>query len=622
MANGDDRKLVPDPDEDALERGRRNLMLRNAGYASRPLYAPAELTAPAPPEAPELVAAPPERMTTTPRAAPPPPKTTAERLEERESTLESLLPSWKEQNWKQRLGTIAQTAGNVLVPKVMMNVPGTILNRRLELENVRKALGEEEERQSLGEYRKAQLPKISAEAEKDLAEAAKARAETGGPKRIPGAEGIATNEDTQEQLIGYSYPGGGERWVKPGTIPPASITPAPAPAPGVPGATIPGVPAPMGAPLPTPAAPAGLPPGFQIGTGKPSVAGEREKFIKLYNKAGRTPEEENYVQAHLPEFETMVPVGKAKADQMMGEIAKMPGIDPGIYAIAPGTSLRDANGLMTQARQASELNRQTQAPYVAQKLKDAHTYGYADDPSGMLELTNKAQADEWGHQFEEVSKADQYKDRVAIGQLNDIQQNTTRYVNAVKALPGAISTIHAQNMATILNDDKIKSGISMGILGRFEVPGGDFIADILKDTDKAHLWNDGLNDAERNVLSAYIRAKSSAFMFQRAIGSITRLPGELLKLELDNLPVPYVGWKASEPRFRDWQENIDLVTRRFPHNLPGAPHPEEIRRQLENAPLPGAAPGAAPPAAPRAAAKPGAPKSFKDWKQQQGGGTP
>ncbi|HEX8809576.1 MAG TPA: hypothetical protein VF760_11340, partial [Xanthobacteraceae bacterium] len=401
MANDNGRNLVPDPDEDQFERGRRNLMLRNAAYAARPLYTPAELTRPPMPEGPELVPAPPEERV-TPTAAPPPPKTTTERLEERENVLERGLPSWKEQNWKQRLGTIAQTAGNVLIPKVMMNVPGTILNRRLELENVRKALGEEEERQSLAGYRQAQLPKIAAETERDYAEAAKARREAVGPKEITGDRGTATNPVTGETLVGYEYPGGGSRYVPPGTIPPASITPAPAPPGG-----IPGVPAPMGAPLPTPAAPPGLPPGFQIG--KPSTESDRQTFLRLYNKKDRTPQEEQYVQGHMPEYETVIPVGKEKAAQMNREMAAMPGIDPGIYAIAPGTSLRDANGLMTQARQASELNRQYQAPYVAQKLKDQHTYGYAEDPRGTLELTNKAQADEWGHQFEEVSKADQYK---------------------------------------------------------------------------------------------------------------------------------------------------------------------------------------------------------------------
>lgn len=529
------------------------------------------------------------------------------------------------------LGKIGNIAGQAVVPNLMPNIPGTDIYNREKEANLRNALERFRTEASTADWR-------SAEAERARAEARLA----GKPKPATGERSTwypDESDQDQRQWDLYDYPTG-KNWVPLGSDPssfdpavvgpsypgigPARGMPTTGAAPERPG-TIPGItqfpPTPGGTqgpptPLAPPAVAAGTAqrPTGTYGVPKPSVAADRDKFLKLWNKTGRTPDEENYVQSHLPEFESIVPVGQARADQMMGEIRAMPGIDPGLYAIGAGATYKDAKDLQAAARQASELNRQTQAPYVAEKIKDRHTYGYAEDPKGTLEYTNKAQADEWGSQFSEISKADVYKDRVAMGQLNDIVQNTQRYENAVRKLPRSISTIHSQNMATILNEDKIKTGTTMGWLGRFDVPGGDFIADVLKDTDKAHLWNDGLTKEERDVLSAYIRAKSSAIMYQRAAGAITRLPGDLMKLELDNLPAPYVGWTASEPRFRDWNENVDQVTKRFPHNLPGVEHPTALRERLAapgTTTAPGTAPGTPPPTTP-------APQKKGQWNAKKG----
>lgn len=596
MANGDDRKLVPDPDEDALERGRRNLMLRNAALASRPAYTPGELTRPAMPEAPDLVPAPPTEAPITPTAGPPPATTLAHRLEAREHTLEGQLPSWGEQNWKQRLGTIAQTAGNVLIPKVMMNIPGTIINRRLELENVRKALGEEQEREGIGEYRKAQLPKIGAETERDYAEAARARAEAaerGGPKEITGPRGTATNPVTGEQLVGYEYRGPGgtlqSTYVAPGETPPTTLTPAEPQRAGIPGVT-----PPMGMPtVAPPARPSGLPPGFMIG---PQTAeSDRQTFLRLFNKKDRTPQEEQYVQGHLPEYETVVPVGKEKADQMMAEMAKMPGIDPGIYAIAPGTSLRDANGLMTAARQASELNRQYKAPEEAQRRKDEREMGYAMNPTNnKLEYMSRAQSEDYRSLFEPVKNTQ--TDRVSIRQLNDIQKNMGEFRNAILAPTGNIEHTSAMRriMAGVNPSDVEKMGfITMGAAMQ-----------MMEQGEVTKAWQE-LDDKEKKLMVGYLRAKGAMIAYNRVIAGSARQNKEALAVDWQNLPTPDMGAAVAMPLMDAVQENLDQVEAGFPTNLPGLKDPFTTKREVQEKGERERGPAAA------------GPKNFDEWKAQQ-----
>lgn len=522
------------------------------------------------------------------------------------------------------LAKAGNIAGQAIVPNLMPTIPGTDVYNREKEANLRNAL--ERQRAATSQENLA-----SARAEWERAEAEGKRHPL--PKPATGEKSTwQPDESEQDQRSWqlYDYPTG-QNWVplgdNPASYDPAVVGPSYpgiGPARGMPTT---GAAAPMGAPPvgpgtipgitqlpPTPLAPTATAqrPTGTFGIQKPD---DETRFIRQWLKDNNAPNTAVNIEKARAAYKSGGPIGQEMADTYAAQIAdllKGTPAEAGGYQVTARSTDAEAKEALRAAREANSANR----PYVNEKIKDRHTYGYAEDPNGTLMLTSKAQADEWGHQFMEVSKADQYKDVVAISQLNDIQQNTSRYRNAVAALRQPISTIHAQNMATILNDDKIKTGTTLGWLGRFDVPGGDFIAQILKDTDKAKLWNDGLTGPERDVLSAYIRAKSSAFMYQRAIGSVTRLPGELLKLELDNLPVPYVGWTASEPRFRDWQENIDRVTKRFPHNLPGAQHPAEVRKELER----GAAPGAAPPRAPAA----GGPRNFSEWKKQQAGagGTP
>lgn len=584
----EEKKLVPDPDEeDQFERGRRNLMLRNAAAASRPVPPAPAGAAAIMPEAPNLVPSPPaEAALATPMTQPTKPPTYLERLQDQfERTYAKQFPErqpgyQKPTGWR-RFGHIMSRVGEDIglatVPNIIANIPGTRTYRERQLEALGKDISEEQERESLGEYRKAELPKIQAETERDLAEAAKARAEATGPSQLAAAEGgIWTNPDTQETLIGYGYgpkAAGGMAFVPPGQIPPTAAIPQPPPQ-NIPGA-MPGIPT----AAPQPARPGGaVPPGFQLGGPKaPTLEKDREKFIQLYNKSGRTPDEENFVQAHLPEFENTIPVGREKAAQMNREIAAMPGINPGLYTIGEGATMKDAKDLVAAARQAAELTRQVQAPIEAQDRKDKRTQGYAVNPdNNQLELTNRYVAEnDWHTPFEEIAKGQPEKDKSAMRQLDDVQMNTTRYKNAWNAQKANISTNHALLMDQIINDQKIQAGTLANLL-----PGAEYVLNTLKDTNKASMWNT-LDKTERDLVIAFLATKTSAIAYQRALTGSARSSETQLHLEMANIPAPYVGATVANDVLQRWQENVDQAASGYPHNLPGVEHPTAVRQRME-----------------------------------------
>lgn len=550
-----------------------------------------------------------------------------QRAEEEAATLASKVNPPRAHGWREFgrvMSRIGQGAGMVVAPGVMENIPGTDANRFIQLQHLRGYLSADDERRAQEEEQRAraayQAGPLSEEAQANAAFRRAEAQEKGLPSLIKPEDWMLDERGNPIPTYNVPHPGGypgietypvGK---EPRAFPSSSVAPGAAAAgpTGTPPGAMPTIPQAAAPPqtggMPTVAPPAarpGLPP---PGATFPQKMDETH-FIAKYLRDNQLPNTADNVAKARAAFTSGGSIGREQADKYAAQIADLvgpTGVNIAGYRVTPEMTKAEANEALAAARNERNEFEKVQAPERAQGRKDERTYGYAEDPKGVLMLTNKAQADKWGHQFMEVSKADQYKDAVAMGQLNDIVLNTTRLEQAVRKLPKSISTIHAQNMAAILNEDKIKTGTTLGWFGRFDLPGGDYIADVLKDTDKAHLWNDGLTKEERDVMSAYIRAKSSAIMYQRAAGSITRLPGDLLKLELDNLPAPYVGWTASEPRFRDWKENIDQLTKRFPHNIPGVEHPSAVRERVETG---GAPQGTAAPA--------GKPKSMAEFRQQQ-----
>lgn len=606
MANGDDRKLVPDPDEDQFARGRRNLMLRNAAAESRPRYTPAELTAPAMPEAPDLVPAPPApEEHATPMVGPAKPPSYRERLAQHYEDVYRKRypeeePGYQPPTGWGKVGHVLRNVGEdiatAIAPRIMGNIPGTKEYREQDLKRTGEALGLEEERESLGEYRKAQLPKIGAETERDIAEAGKARAETaalGGPKEITGERGTATNPLTGETLQGYEYRGPGGTlssiYVPPGTSPPARMEEPQPPKQGIPGM----MPSIGGAPLPTPARPSGLPEGFQVG--KPSVESDRQNFLRLYNKQGRTPQEEQYVQGHLPEYENIIPVGAEKAAQMNREIAAMPNINPGLFTIGAGATLRDAKDLMTAARNASTTERLAKAPEEAQRRKDEREMGYAINPTNnKLEYMSRAQAEDYRTLFEPVKNTQ--TDRVNIRQLNDIQKNMGEFRNAILAPTGNLEHTSAMRriMAGVNPSDVEKMGfITMGAAMQ-----------MMEQGEVVKAWQE-LDDKEKKLMVGYLRAKGAMIAYNKVLAGSARQNKEALNVDWQNLPTPDMGAQVAMPLMDAVQENLDQIEAGFPTNLPGLKDPFATKREVQTK------------GERERGGQAGPPKNFKEWQQQK-----
>lgn len=211
MANNGNR----DPDDDLRDEAAEELRARRASLPVIPAgrYAGA-VGMPRTPAGGGTLEAPPEEGTlpTTPPAAIPPTRTTVstgptpvgdtlgERLAAREAELKGSFTPWKQQNWKQRIGTVAQDIGTALEPQVMAAIPGTMLNRRLELANIRRELGEEQARQSTAGLQRAQT-------EEAQTRSAAERLTMGQPTPVPGTEGY--NPQTQEPEVLWKIPGQG-----------------------------------------------------------------------------------------------------------------------------------------------------------------------------------------------------------------------------------------------------------------------------------------------------------------------------------------------------------------------------------------------------------------------------
>jgi hypothetical protein len=593
-----DNDLVRDPPRDPELEATAREEMRRRGMLSRPNVPAA---APAPGEAPPLPNVETRSGTIAPilgaASAPPtkPPFNEEEFLRGRAGTLEKQLferPPATTTKGKilRTLGTVGQDIGTAIAPGVMRSIPGSDAYRRAALHNVLTMLGEEESRKSEGILKGAQAKNLLSEAaarggwkmledrQTDPNDPSKVWAAFEKPGEIDPATGAPrtawfplgpTEQPTRGAEAGMpSIPGTQPQApAAPGTIKPVTPTP---PTPSA------AAPPPMAAP--TPAAPPArgqLPPGTVYG--KPTKPDETEKAIDLYLQQHKLPNTFENRERARDLYKHGGPMGAdaTAMNETIKDALRDTPLDSKNYFVNEDTPRDFARDKFMQAQHEANNYRMNQAPYVREDIKDKQTPVYAEDKNGVLIKTNRYAAQQQNFIFSEITPADIEKDRTAITQLNDIQLKTSRYRNSTNALPGAISTIHAQDMATILNDEKIQAGMLFGV-----VPGANYIADILKTTDKARMWN-ALTDKEQNVLNDYIAARTAAMMYQRAIGAITRLPESMIHLEINNLPEPYVGASVANKRFDAWQENINLASRRFPHNLPGAPHPSEVKKEVE-----------------------------------------
>ena len=288
----------------------------------------------------------------------------------------------------------------------------------------------------------------------------------------------------------------------------------------------------------------------------------------------------------------LAPIGDDGAKIKNQQIADLPGIKAADFPVTAQTSAEAAEKALSDARAQSAASerdknalRVAQAPEEAEKRKDEHLMGYAVDKDGKLAYMSKADADKLHSTFEEVKATEVNKDRQAIRQLNDVQQNVSRYRTAQNAIKENIPASAASAMAAILSDKGIGPKLEVFGVG---IDTGQ-VNDILKGTEKAALWNK-LSDPQRDLVASYLRAKSSVIAYQKALTGIGRTNKEQLDIEMEQLPTPYVGATVGNKQLDAFQENIDRATEGFPTNLPGLKSPAQVRAESEK-PKEAAAPG-------------------------------
>jgi hypothetical protein len=329
---------------------------------------------------------------------------------------------------------------------------------------------------------------------------------------------------------------------------------------------------------------------------KPTAEGDQLRLAQLQQKQDSG---QPLTAAEQGEFDTLqreqaiarpndAAIGKETDDynQKIADALKGTGIDPKPYQVNAKTLRGAANQSLTEAQRAAQEHRSEEnairvanAPAEADQRKDQRMMGYAVDENGELKYMSKADADKIHSTFEEMKPADVNKDRQSIRQLNDVQKNTSSYRKAIDALPSDLPALAVSNMQAIVSDKGLGAKLEPFGVG-FDL---GMVNDAIKGTAVASAWNK-LKPEERDVVIGYLRAKSSVLAYQKALSGVGRSNKEQLELEMNNIPLPYVGATVADKQMDSWQENIDRATEGFPRNLPGIKSPSQVREETEGSP--------------------------------------
>jgi hypothetical protein len=241
-----------------------------------------------------------------------------------------------------------------------------------------------------------------------------------------------------------------------------------------------------------------------------------------------------------------------------------------------GNKVVDAGGNDITAKALPYSKPEPDRGAEAEARKDAHTMGYAAGPDGKVIYTSQADAKKQGMTFEEMKPADVKADRQSIRQLNDVQTNISRYRDATDAIKENISPLASQTMAAILSDkglgvkvEPFGIGLDLGQLN-----------DVITNTEKAGDWNK-LKPEEQDAVLSYLRAKSSIIAYNKVLSGSARASEKQLEIEMQQLPLPYVGGTVADKQLNAFQENIDRASDGFPTNLPGLKAPGQVRQEIE-----------------------------------------
>lgn len=225
----------------------------------------------------------------------------------------------------------------------------------------------------------------------------------------------------------------------------------------------------------------------------------------------------------------------------------------------------------------------------AHALEAEKTYGYALDENGRTVFTRQDATENPNSkmtEFNPMSQADRNKDLSAITQLGDVQLNTSRYTKAAKAYQNVDALTRASDQ-TKLHDLLNKAGFwDFKITGDWgvDLPILSALSEGLSRQEKSASYNQ-LSKEGKDLFDGFVRTMSAIPAYQKALSGIGRVNKETLELELNNIANPSMAPEDILRKQREFQQNIDVASGRFPHNLPGTQNaPWVVRQQEEGVP--------------------------------------
>lgn len=470
-------------------------------------------------------------------------------------------------------GRIANIGGDVVAPGVMMNIPGTEMNRNVQ--------------------HNATLGRIQAETPLTTAREAEERKAGPTPKLLSGEGNVATTPDGARYQR-YEMPNGSTAWEKEGEVPamPAAPPIAPRGAVGLP----------QIAPPPTSG---GLPSGAVVGKPAGEKPATREEHLNRYaelknqEESGATLGDADQKEFNTLRTELTVPPATAAAyNKQIDSALKAANVDKSLWsnyhvqqdatAEEAKQAIADAKAFSSETYQQGAESRTMDKEERAQTRKDQSTSVYAEDTDGQLIKTSKYDAEKRGLSYEEMKPGDINKDKQALRMLNDVQLNTSRYTKAASAydaaqLTEAQKTSDRNNMSEILNRSgmyDMEVSISQG--GHITVPMITAKTEAASRQERSDEYKN-LSPQAKDLFDGYLRTMAAVPAYMKALTGIGRSNKEMLDLELANIANPTMDVKDITRKQGQFQENIDQATAGFPNNLPGLKHPSQTRAETERA---------------------------------------
>lgn len=274
-------------------------------------------------------------------------------------------------------------------------------------------------------------------------------------------------------------------------------------------------------------------------------------------------------------------------------------VQPGATAEEAKQAIADAKSFSGETYQQGAVGREEDKETRAQDRKDKNTTVYAENEHGQTVKMTKYEADHHVNEdgtpsplvSQEMKAGDIARDRQALRMLNDVQVNTSQYTVAAKNYDKANLSQpqqddDAHNMSLLMNKSglyEMNASISAG--GHIEVPEVTARTEAASRLERSDEYKH-LSPQGKALYDGYIRTLAAVPAYQKSLTGIGRSNKEMLDLELANIAPPTYGTTDILRKQDQFQRNIDQATAGFPNNLPGVLHPADTKNKQDYANAP------------------------------------